>query len=1728
MAAVFVIMSTFNGKIARNRGGLEDQRRFMVKSWSSILRTVWLATMALASHGPGQCSAASQAGMNLLSQGNALYCSGQFTSARDDYLQAIATDTTYAPAFSDLGLAYAHLGSFSLAISNLQAATMLDTNTKAYWLNLGKAQAMNGQYQGAITSFTRAIALDASYKEAYYNSGWCYDALNNYTPAITNYQQAINLDNRYGKALLGMAIAKARTGQTNEAVWWCKRAIQATMGTSNAGEINALAHQNLRTLRGDDFLFTQSNSASTFTSALSELVRERFSEATNDFARLARSETNSALAHYMYARAQLATTTADSNRVGLVSAELQTALALLPAATFASTPSNQPLYLDYQPRGLTTTTSRLFPATYDVAVPFPPYYASAPARVTAGTQNTFSYDVASTNSLNIAKLIAGGGTYNVLVGNQPLRIQLPALLKALELAEFSILSRSNLQAQSLDLLNPTGFYLGEGNIISATLASVSPNIAMTKGSASSRPGDDYFEFTPGPNLPAAPSATDTNFLVIWTSSFGAGSFELRVLPPTSGQAPLVVEQPADLVVAGGAAFNLTVTATGSPWLRFQWYKDGLPVFNSFQVRGATNYSLTISNAQATDSGLYTVAVRNAFGADVSRPAVVSVMAPPVILVPPQSLAAEVDSTVRFQVQAAGSGPLSYQWRKGGIGLSDGGRYAGSTSNILTITAIQAGEGGVYTVTVSNPYGSAASDGTTLVVLPAGDGITITSTNGWNGLTSRYPFGEDNTATYGQTFVAPTAARLRNVTLFLSPSNDPGPVDFKLCVMAWDGVKATGAVLYTSQATNTAHGLGMRAFSFQSAGVSLRPGATYVAFLSAQFDGIIGHAAVGAIASGYPAGNFVYLDNGGDFARLTNGAWNSVSDLDLAFSATFEGPRVPPGLDLQPVARAVLPGSTAVFAVVASGTEPLSYQWQKDGVNLAEGGRVAGATGAALTLNSAGAGEVGEYRVVITNSFGTITSSAAALTLRAATGIGPDAYGYRASDVACEFEDISATGNQVLVGADDAVATVGVGFDFSFYGVNFSTVVISANGLLAFGQPNDQPDNVNLTTRAPLVNVPHIAPFWSDLITGRAGIYYQTLGTPSDRRLIVQWQDVSGYSSSTFDHRSSNAISFEVELFEKTGDILVQYGNLETGDARTRGGQATVGLRDTSGQENGRALQWTYNQPNLFNGQAIRFYLSSTAVPPSISLQPTGQVVLLGATASLAVLANGPSPLSYQWSKDGTALSGATVPSLVLSNVQLADIGTYAVVVSNPNGSIASLPASLFVVEGPRLLIPPRSQTNVAGTAATFSVVVLGSSPMDAQWRKNGTNLVGVTGTQFLLSNVQPGDAGDYSVVLANPYGSITSAVATLTVAQLPSLLKQPLSQKALAGDEVVFSVSAAGTPPFAYQWLKNGNSLSAGSPDLVLESVQTADAAGYSAVVANAYGSVTSTVATLAVRVATQVGPDAYGYMAKDNWPAPFEDISTNGTRLLVEADDWATNAALGFKFVFYGVSFSNVFISANGLLTFTDPNTQNLNVNLSNSAPEVNVPHVAPFWTDLVTGTNGVYCQTLGTPGNRRFVVLWKDVHGFDSPNSMTFEATLYEGGNDLVFQYLNVDSGDARAKGARSTVAIRDINGQTSGRVLQWSCNQPVLQNGQAIHFFLPGPPVPLRFEHVELTNGIVFLKWTGTIGRVNRLKASASLHSPQWDPVASGINMTGTVTLSLTNNAGRNQWFFRLEEQ
>jgi hypothetical protein len=190
-------------------------------------------------------------------------------------------------------------------------------------------------------------------------------------------------------------------------------------------------------------------------------------------------------------------------------------------------------------------------------------------------------------------------------------------------------------------------------------------------------------------------------------------------------------------------------------------------------------------------------------------------------------------------------------------------------------------------------------------------------------------------------------------------------------------------------------------------------------------------------------------------------------------------------------------------------------------------------------------------------------------------------------------------------------------------------------------------------------------------------------------------------------------------------------------------------------------------PPLSATNSFTVVVTSINNPPVLTSQPTSRTNVAGTTATFTVGATGAS-LTYQWLKSSLPISGATSSILTLSSVTSADAAGYSVTVANSFGSVTSLTATLTVIVPPAIVTQPASQTNNAGTAATFTVVASGTAP-SYRWVKNGTNTLnggnisGATTPSLTLSNLTSSDAASYTVVLTNLAGSVTSSPATLTV-----------------------------------------------------------------------------------------------------------------------------------------------------------------------------------------------------------------------------------------------------------------------------------------------------------------------------------------------------------------------------
>ena len=264
----------------------------------------------------------------------------------------------------------------------------------------------------------------------------------------------------------------------------------------------------------------------------------------------------------------------------------------------------------------------------------------------------------------------------------------------------------------------------------------------------------------------------------------------------------------------------------------------------------------------------------------------------------------------------------------------------------------------------------------------------------------------------------------------------------------------------------------------------------------------------------------------------------------------------------------------------------------------------------------------------------------------------------------------------------------------------------------------------------------------------------------------------------------------------------------------------------------------------------------TSVPGSYGGSP-------GDNVSFTAGYSGSAPITLQWLKDGTNIldgatgsgstySGVTNGTLTVTSAQETDSGAYAIVVSNPYGSVTSSPpASLLISTNDiaPIINGPNNLTVVQGNNATFTTSVSGKPVPTVQWYKNGAELTGEVSANLTIVNAQyPADQATYSIVASNTAGILTNS-ANLTVIVTPVIAVQPVSLVVTNTQAASFTVvSTNGVPAVTYQWKKNGGTIpGATSATLNFASATPADTASYTVLIANAAGSVLSSPATLTV-----------------------------------------------------------------------------------------------------------------------------------------------------------------------------------------------------------------------------------------------------------------------------------------
>lgn len=176
----------------------------------------------------------------------------------------------------------------------------------------------------------------------------------------------------------------------------------------------------------------------------------------------------------------------------------------------------------------------------------------------------------------------------------------------------------------------------------------------------------------------------------------------------------------------------------------------------------------------------------------------------------------------------------------------------------------------------------------------------------------------------------------------------------------------------------------------------------------------------------------------------------------------------------------------------------------------------------------------------------------------------------------------------------------------------------------------------------------------------------------------------------------------------------------------------------------------------------------------------------------------------------------------------------------------------------------------------------------------------------------------------------------------------------------------------------------------------------------------------------------------------PFNWIDVAGGTPIPMGDDSAALVPIGFDFSYYGTLWSELYVGSNGLLSFGAPVQSYTNTPLPQGDGVDRL--IAPFWDDLNPSAGGmIYTLLDGVAPNRRLTVAWLAVPFYGDVGSVNAQVTLYEGSNEIVYQYRDVVA-DTRATGISATIGIEDDFGLEG---TQYGYNEAVLVGNKAIAF-------------------------------------------------------------------------------
>jgi alpha-tubulin suppressor-like RCC1 family protein len=940
-----------------------------------------------------------------------------------------------------------------------------------------------------------------------------------------------------------------------------------------------------------------------------------------------------------------------------------------------------------------------------------------------------------------------------------------------------------------------------------------------------------------------------------------------------------------IVISSSSA--LSVTATGTAPLTYQWYVNGTA------ITGATTNSYSKTWA-SVDGGVYKVVVTNGAGSDSSQTTVTINSS----ITTPLSGTTNITqgNTTALTVAASGTPPITYQWYYNGTAIT------GATGASYSKTW-GGSDGGIYKVVVTNPTGTDSSSTQVTVNPVITTGLSASTSVGQGSSTAlsvvvtgtspiTYQWYYNGTAitgaatnSYSKTWGA-TDGGIYKVVVSNAAGKDSSSTQLGVSPKITAGLGATTSIATGSQTT-----------------LSVTAGGTATLSYQWYYNG----TAITAATNASYSKNWTASDGGVYKVIVTNVAGSDSSKTTVTINSSITTPL--------PGTTNVVQGSTTPLTIVASGTPPITYQWYYNGTAITS------AISASYS-KTWGAADGGVYKVVVTNPTGTDSSSTQLAVspvitagLSAGTSVtqaGSTALSVTASGTATITYQWFFNGTAITAATANSYSKTWGAADGGTYkvvatnaaGKDSSTTQVTVSPLITAGLGANTSISINSTTALSVTaaGTATLAYQWylnGTAITGAtSNSYSKTWGATDGGVYKVVVTNAAGSDSSKTTVTINSSITTPLPgttnvvqgsttplTIVASGTPPITYQWYYNGTAIT--GATSASYSKTWGAADGGVYKVVVTNPTGKDSSSTQLAVASTA-PTGASANPTA--ICSGGSSSLSVIGGFlGTGASWKWYTD----AGCTTPVLgtntgtpitvsptstttyyVRAEGTVNNTATAGVVVTmNTNASAAVTPATT-----PVAICPSGS--------IQFTCTPSGTGPFTYQWTNGGIAISGATSSTLAATA-----AGTYACSVTGACGGATSSnavVVTVNTSASAAVTPATTPVAICPSGSIQFTCTPSGTGPFTYQWTNGGITISGAT-----SSTLAATAAGtYVCSVTGACGGATASNAVVVSMNTTSTAPSgATAGSAKINAGSSTTVSVTGGSLGTGASWKWYTNA---------------------------------------------------------------------------------------------------------------------------------------------------------------------------------------------------------------------------------------------